>query len=242
MAHLCMLKAQLAQLRRQEIEKQMAAGGGGGDGWDVKATGDSRVGLIGFRKTRPYRTLYHLLPGKLSNQNPARRVACTPWRFWHDDVLRSICRQKYPFDQAHRHPFRCAYPLFSTSSMRAGECLSSKLYAVWMACHWREPTWFAESAAYEFTTLTCIPGIIRKRQSFPVCCCSTSRDEDPELAFCRDVQDTKERKFSCWICRVLSRAQRTARVAESVLSALPGHAHWFWVSSQILVFVLWSKA
>jgi ribosome-interacting GTPase 1 len=50
MAHLCMLKAQLAQLRRQEIEKQMAAGGGGGDGWDVKATGDSRVGLIGFRK------------------------------------------------------------------------------------------------------------------------------------------------------------------------------------------------
>ncbi|EKX34734.1 hypothetical protein GUITHDRAFT_80276 [Guillardia theta CCMP2712] len=48
MSHICMLKAQLAQLRRQEIESQMKAAGGGGDGWDVKATGDARVGLIGF--------------------------------------------------------------------------------------------------------------------------------------------------------------------------------------------------
>ena len=48
MSHLCMLKAQLAQLRRQEIELQTKGGGGGGEGWDVKATGDARVGLIGF--------------------------------------------------------------------------------------------------------------------------------------------------------------------------------------------------
>lgn len=48
MSHLCMLKAQLAQLRRQEIEQQTKGAGGGGEGWDVKATGDSRVGLIGF--------------------------------------------------------------------------------------------------------------------------------------------------------------------------------------------------
>mmetsp|Transcript_34384 Transcript_34384/g.70915 ORF Transcript_34384/g.70915 Transcript_34384/m.70915 type:complete len:378 (-) Transcript_34384:407-1540(-) len=48
MGHICMLKAQLAQLRRTEIESQMKAGGGGGDGWDVKQTGDARVGLIGF--------------------------------------------------------------------------------------------------------------------------------------------------------------------------------------------------
>jgi small GTP-binding protein len=48
MYHLCQLKAQLAQLKRQEIERQFAGGGGGGDGWDVKATGDARVGLIGF--------------------------------------------------------------------------------------------------------------------------------------------------------------------------------------------------
>lgn len=48
MSHICMLKAQLAQLRRQEIENQMKGTGGGGDGWDVKATGDARVGLIGF--------------------------------------------------------------------------------------------------------------------------------------------------------------------------------------------------
>ena len=48
LSHICMLKAQLAQLRRQEIENQMKGTGGGGDGWDVKATGDARVGLIGF--------------------------------------------------------------------------------------------------------------------------------------------------------------------------------------------------
>ena len=48
MSHICMLKAQLAQLRRQEIENQMKGTGGGGDGWDVKAPGDARVGLIGF--------------------------------------------------------------------------------------------------------------------------------------------------------------------------------------------------
>lgn len=57
MSHLCMLKAQLAQLRRSEIEKQMQSGGGGGDGWDVKATGDSRVGLIGFRKSAMFDVL-----------------------------------------------------------------------------------------------------------------------------------------------------------------------------------------
>jgi len=39
MSHLCMLKAQLAQLRRQEIELATKGPGGGGEGWDVKATG-----------------------------------------------------------------------------------------------------------------------------------------------------------------------------------------------------------
>ena len=47
MSHLCMLKAQLAQLRRQEMENAVKSGGGG-EGWDVKSTGDARVGLIGF--------------------------------------------------------------------------------------------------------------------------------------------------------------------------------------------------
>ena len=47
MSHLCMLKAQLAQLRRQEMENAVKSSGGG-EGWDVKSTGDARVGLIGF--------------------------------------------------------------------------------------------------------------------------------------------------------------------------------------------------
>lgn len=41
MSHLCMLKAQLAQLRRQEIELATKGSGGGGEGWDVKATGEN---------------------------------------------------------------------------------------------------------------------------------------------------------------------------------------------------------
>ena len=45
--HLALLKAKLAKLKRELIEP--AGGkGGGGEGFDVKASGDARVGLIGF--------------------------------------------------------------------------------------------------------------------------------------------------------------------------------------------------
>ena len=47
--HLGLLKAKLAKLRRDLID--LATGGktgGPGEGFDVKATGDARVGLLGF--------------------------------------------------------------------------------------------------------------------------------------------------------------------------------------------------
>lgn len=44
--HLGMLKAKLAKLRREVLMPKSA--GGGGDGFDVTKTGDTRVGLIGF--------------------------------------------------------------------------------------------------------------------------------------------------------------------------------------------------
>ena len=41
------MKAKLAKLKRELIDGQ-SKGGGGGEGFDVKGTGDARVGLVGF--------------------------------------------------------------------------------------------------------------------------------------------------------------------------------------------------
>jgi len=46
--HLALLKTKLAKLKRELIEPARGAGGGAGEGFDVKASGDARVGLIGF--------------------------------------------------------------------------------------------------------------------------------------------------------------------------------------------------
>ena len=46
--HLALLKTKLAKLKRELIEPSGGKGGGAGEGFDVKATGDARVGLIGF--------------------------------------------------------------------------------------------------------------------------------------------------------------------------------------------------
>jgi len=47
-SHLALLKAKLAKLKRELIEPSGGKGGGGMEGFDVKASGDARVGLIGF--------------------------------------------------------------------------------------------------------------------------------------------------------------------------------------------------
>jgi ribosome-interacting GTPase 1 len=46
--HLGLLKSKLAKLKRELIEPSKGSGGGGMEGFDVKAAGDARVGLIGF--------------------------------------------------------------------------------------------------------------------------------------------------------------------------------------------------
>ena len=43
---MAILKSKLAKLKRELIEPSKS--GGGGEGFDVKASGDARVGLIGF--------------------------------------------------------------------------------------------------------------------------------------------------------------------------------------------------
>ncbi|CAD7946829.1 unnamed protein product [Amoebophrya sp. A120] len=46
--HLGLLKAKLAKLRGEVMAEASKSGGGGGQGFEVKATGNARVGLIGF--------------------------------------------------------------------------------------------------------------------------------------------------------------------------------------------------
>ena len=46
--HLALLRCKLAKLKRELIEPAGGKGGAAGEGFDVKASGDARVGLIGF--------------------------------------------------------------------------------------------------------------------------------------------------------------------------------------------------
>ena len=46
--HLGVLKAKLAKLRVEVLTEGSKSSGGGGQGFEVKATGNARVGLIGF--------------------------------------------------------------------------------------------------------------------------------------------------------------------------------------------------
>ena len=48
MGHLCALKARLAALKRLVTEQSASKSGGPGEGFEVRATGDARVGFIGF--------------------------------------------------------------------------------------------------------------------------------------------------------------------------------------------------
>lgn len=48
MSHIMSLKAKLAKYKRDLLDLNAPASGGGGDGFEVKKTGDARVGLVGF--------------------------------------------------------------------------------------------------------------------------------------------------------------------------------------------------
>jgi len=48
MHHICLLKARLARLKREALEAVSRKGGGTGPGFEVRRSGDARIGLFGF--------------------------------------------------------------------------------------------------------------------------------------------------------------------------------------------------
>ena len=85
MSHLCALKARLAALKRQVIEQQNKKSGGPGEGFEVRATGDARVGFIGFPSVGKS-TLLTALTGVYSEAADYEftTLTCVPGVMTHD--------------------------------------------------------------------------------------------------------------------------------------------------------------
>ena len=110
-SHLGVLKARLAQLRRELIQPK-GKSGGGGEGFDVAKTGDARVGFVGEQ-------IYIYINAFL---------------------FASVLQYLNCFDCC----LIAGFPSVGKST------LLTNLAGV-----------YSEVAAYEFTTLTTVPGVIR---------------------------------------------------------------------------------
>jgi len=77
--HLGLLRAKIAKLRRQEVDNIMGGKSGGGEGFDVMKSGDSRVGLIGFPSVGKS-TLMNTLTDTFSeiNEREFTTLTCIP--------------------------------------------------------------------------------------------------------------------------------------------------------------------
>jgi uncharacterized protein len=81
-AHLGLLKAKLAKLKRELIESCTSKRGGNVEGFDVAKTGDARIGLIGFPSVGKS-TMLTMLTGKESKaaEYEFTTVTCIPGVF-----------------------------------------------------------------------------------------------------------------------------------------------------------------
>eukprot|EP00485_Elphidium_margaritaceum_P017447 CAMPEP_0202730394 /NCGR_PEP_ID=MMETSP1385-20130828/186615_1 /ASSEMBLY_ACC=CAM_ASM_000861 /TAXON_ID=933848 /ORGANISM="Elphidium margaritaceum" /LENGTH=371 /DNA_ID=CAMNT_0049396667 /DNA_START=1313 /DNA_END=2428 /DNA_ORIENTATION=- len=80
--HLGLLKARISKLKRELISSGSKGSGGGGEGFDVRATGDARVGLVGFPSVGKS-TLLTVLTGVESRaeQYQFTTLTCIPGTF-----------------------------------------------------------------------------------------------------------------------------------------------------------------
>jgi hypothetical protein len=193
--HLGRLKAQLAKLRTELLAPAAGAATGAkaGDGFEVSKYGHARVGA---RSQRPAQ-----LP---SPHAEARRVVpAAPALIGFPSVGKSTMLSQLTgthSEQARVHAALCAQRAARKRFARARACARST-----QALH----TLTLAQAAYEFTTLTCIPGVIHYRDAkiqvcAALCACA--------LMLCHP-SDARFFSRSCWICLVSSRARPRARAA-----------------------------
>eukprot|EP01084_Bolivina_argentea_P129295 228358_1 len=86
-AHLGLLKARISKLKQQLIATATKSSGGGGAGFDVRSTGDARVGLVGFPSVGKS-TLLTLLTGVESRaeQYEFTTLTCIPGIMEHNNT------------------------------------------------------------------------------------------------------------------------------------------------------------
>lgn len=154
--HLGGLKAKLAKLRRELIAPPKS-GGGGGEGFEVTKTGDARVGLVGFPSVGKS-TLLTKLTGTTSEVAAYGAYLSTTCCQAVD--LAPVCAIKCSVHRASlwltswlARAFRVP-PLLRVWLTRA-PCISFFLSAVFVSL-----AGVCAPVTTEFTTLTCIPGVI----------------------------------------------------------------------------------
>ena len=93
MAHICGLRAKLAKYKRELLFDGPKSGAqGAGEGFDVKATGDARVGLVGFPSVGKSTLLTSLTGISSADRTRARTLTLTL----------SLTRTPHPLPHPHQ--------------------------------------------------------------------------------------------------------------------------------------------
>lgn len=140
--HLGLLKAKLAKYRAQLLEPSKSAGAKG-EGFDVMKSGDARVALIGFPSV-----------GKVRQHDSCLLVST----WWSENIFTSTTISS------------CLVLFQMHADSENTQTKPEREVKVWcnlFLCCFTQSTFLSlmtstasEAASYEFTTLTCIPGVI----------------------------------------------------------------------------------